>query len=130
VAIDWSFLNDIPGAIPKGRVKALEKQDKQAALLALDKKENAKAKKRAGGRCEVLEVAHRRDTVMTVACLNKGTDPHHLIGGIGRRNKGKSILAEYKLWVCRECHNQITANILKPTTAEHDASTVRFWRAR
>ncbi len=126
LAIDWSFLNDIPGAIPKDRVKALDKQDKQKATGAKDKSENAKAKKRAGGRCEVWE----RILEVNARCPRKDNETHHLLGGIGRRNKGKSILMEYKLRVCSQCHAAITANILRPTTAEHDASTVRFWRSR
>jgi hypothetical protein len=133
VAIDYSS----PGfAFPKARNKALDKQDKQAALEALDKKENAKAKKRAKGRCEVMEQrpnawSHFPGKSFSLArCGNKDTETHHLLGGIGRRNKGKSILAEYKLRVCKDCHAAITANILKPTTAEHDASTVRYWRSK
>ena len=126
MAIDYSGF-----AFPKGRVKALDKADKAKAIEAQDKKENAKAKKRAKGRCEVfwtlpeypIQPAHGR-------CYRKDTETHHLIGGIGRRNKGKSILAEYKLRVCSQCHQAITANVLRPTTAEHDATTVRFWRAR
>ncbi len=125
MAIDYSGF-----AIPKSRVKALDKADKQKAIEAKDRAENAKAKKRAKGRCEVVEVPGRWDRVLTVQCDNKDTETHHLLGGIGRRNKGKSILAEYKLRVCTACHQAITANILRPTTAEHDASTVRFWRAK
>lgn len=121
MAIDYSLF-----AIPKSRVKALDKADKQKALEAKDRAENAKAKKRAGGMCEV-----RRPLPVGIArCTKKDTETHHLIGGIGRRNKGKSILADYKLRVCGECHKAITANILRPTTAEHDAHTVRYWRAR
>jgi surface antigen len=55
MAIDYSFLNAIPGAILKQRAKALDKADKQKAIEAKDRAENAKAKKRAGGRCEVVE---------------------------------------------------------------------------
>jgi hypothetical protein len=123
MAIDYSGF-----AFPKGRVKALDKADKQKAIEAKDRAENAKAKKRAGGRCEVLELVGRNKAAF--ACPHKDTETHHLIGGIGRRNKGKSILAEYKIRVCKECHAAITANILRPATAEHDASTVRFWRSR
>jgi hypothetical protein len=130
MAIDFSGF-----AFPKARNKALDKQDKQAALEALDKKENAKAKKRAKGRCEVIVsrgVPPKGSVTLwhSERCQRKDTETHHLIGGIGRRNRGKSILADYKLRVCKECHAAITANILKPTTAEHDAGTVRFWRAR
>jgi hypothetical protein len=122
MAIDYSLF-----AIPKSRVKALDKADKAKAIEAQDKKENAKAKKRAAGMCEVIEV---HGNASYGRCGHKDTETHHLIGGIGRRNKGKSIMAEYKLRVCKGCHAAITANILRPTTAEHDASTVRFWRAR
>lgn len=123
MAIDYSIF-----AIPKSRVMALDKADKQKAIEAQDRAENAKAKKRAKGRCEMRETwgAQRE----FVRCVRKDTETHHLIGGIGRRNRGKSILAEYKLRVCSACHQAITANILRPTTAEHDASTVRFWRSR
>lgn len=127
MAVDYSRL-----AFPKGRVKALDKQDAKAALEAKDKAENAKAKKRAQGRCEVVEAVliGSSNRVALGFCTKKDTQTHHLIGGIGRRNKGKSILADYKLRVCKECHAAITANVLRPTTAEHDAHTVRFWRAR
>ena len=132
MAIDYSGL-----AIPKGRVKALDKADKTKAIEAQDKAENAKAKKRAGGRCEVVEMRpiigaspSFKSVNVAMRCPSAAAETHHLIGGIGRRNKGKSILAEYKLRVCKECHAAITANILRPTTAEHDASTVRYWRAR
>jgi uncharacterized cupin superfamily protein len=128
MAIDYSLF-----AIPKSRVKALDKADKAKAIEKHDKAENAKAKKRAGGRCEVRGIGIHDKTVYGTGvwrCQAKDTETHHLIGGIGRRNKGKSIMAEFKLRVCKECHAAITANVLRPTTAEHDASTVRYWRAR
>jgi hypothetical protein len=87
MAIDYSIF-----AIPKSRVKALDKADKAKAIDAKDKKESAKAKKRAKGRCEmrlrvgVLNAASER-------CKRKDAHTHHLISGIGRRNKGDSILA-------------------------------------
>ena len=120
-------------AFPKQRVKALEQQDKATALESKDKAENAKAKKRANGRCEVY-LAEPYGTNLTrwvgLFCTNKDTQTHHLIGGIGRRNKGKSILADYKLRVCDQCHDDITRKILQPTTAEHTAATVRYRRVR
>ncbi len=130
MAIDYSTL-----AFPKSRVKALDKADKAAALAKKDKEESAKAKKRAKGHCEVwLALMAQRlgatNDSHDLRCSRKDTETHHLIGGIGRRNKGKSILADYKLRVCKECHAAITSNILRPTTAEHDAATVRYWRSR
>lgn len=126
VAIDYSGF-----AIPKSRVKALDKADAKATLATKDKAENAKAKARAKGQCEVVETRiYACPASYAERCPNKDTETHHLIGGIGRRNKGKSILAAYKLRVCKRCHADITANILRPTTAEHDAQTVSFWRSR
>ena len=115
-------------AFPKQRVKALEQQDKATALESKDKAENAKARKRAKGHCEVIEPCPIGGGM--VRCLRKDTQTHHLIGGIGRRNKGKSILADYKLRVCDQCHDDITRKILQPTTAEHTAATVRYRRVR
>lgn len=118
-------------AFPKSRPVALDKADKQKAIESRDKAENAKAKKRANGRCEVIVVL---DSVgrkkATARCERKDVETHHLIGGIGRKNKGDSILAEYKLRCCMECHSLITKKILKPTTATHDAATVRYWRSK
>lgn len=121
MAIDYSLF-----AIPKTRVKALDKAEKQRAIAATDKRENAKAKERANGRCEVRE----RARFGHLRCEHKDTQTHHLKGGIGRRNRGDSILAINKLRVCAECHTAITANILRTTTATHDAITVRYWRAK
>jgi hypothetical protein len=121
MAIDFSGF-----AFPKARNKALDKQDKQAALEALDKKESAKAKKRAKGRCEVQWFSP-----LLYRCQRKDVHTHHLISGIGKRNRGeKSILAAWKIRVCQTCHDAIHAKILRPTSADADASTIRFWRAR
>lgn len=126
MSIDWTVFNGLSCALPKGRVKALVVEDARAKLETQDKTENAKAKARAEGRCEV-----RVGKMMTfVRCQRAGVDPHHLIGGSGRRNRGKSILAQYKLWVCRQCHDDITAKKLQPTTATHDAQSVRYRRAK
>lgn len=129
MSIDYSVF-----AIPKQRPKALDKAKADAELAKKDREENAKVKKRAKGQCEVRELWPLPCPVTQadryVRCPRPGCDPHHLIYGIGRRNKGKSILAAYKLWVCRQCHDDIGAKVLKPTTAEHDAKTVRYWRAR
>ena len=126
-------------AFPKGRPKALLKDDQRKAVEARDKAENAKARKRAKGRCEVQELWMECDaTIHTttrwryvpVRCRRKDSQTHHLISGIGRRNRGDSILALYKLRVCAEHHREITAKILQPTTAEHTAATVRYRRVR
>jgi hypothetical protein len=126
MAIDYSLF-----AIPKGRPKALDKADKQRQIEAEDKRTSAVAKVRAQGRCEVyVRVDDRSRKAVYVRCERRDTQTHHLIGGIGRRNRGDSIKAHKKLRTCDECHKAITANVLKPTTADHDAHTVRYWRAR
>jgi hypothetical protein len=118
-------------AYPKTRVKALEKADKAKAIEAQDRKENAKARKRAKGRCEVLTEAYCVGrTVMCLKCPRKNAHVHHLISGIGRRNMGRSILAEHKLCVCEICHHDIHAKVLQPTTATDEAASVRYRRAR
>ena len=118
-------------AFPKSRPKALDKADQRKAIESQDKAENAKAKQRAKGRCEVVTVLPSVGRkAVTQRCERKDVETHHLIGGIGRKNVGKSILADYKIRCCVECHSLITKNILKPTTAEHDAYTVRYWRAK
>lgn len=117
MAIDYSR-----SAIPKGTVTALDKAEARRELAKVDREENAKVRARAGGKCEVRD--------LHVRCWRKDVHTHHLLGGIGRRNKGKSILAAYKLRVCAICHADIHAKVLRPTTATHDAATVRYWRSR
>jgi hypothetical protein len=123
VAIDYSAM-----AFPKSRPKALDKQDKDRAIETLDKAESAKARKRAKGQCEVRWIGPWSG--QTLRCAAKDTQTHHLKGGIGRRNRGDSILAINKLRVCDQCHTDITGKILKPTTAEADAHTIRYWRSK
>jgi hypothetical protein len=119
-------------AFPKSRPKALEKEEKQHALALKDAKENAKARTRAKGQCEVqvrvVNAVGRKS--IAVRCVRKDSQTHHLKGGIGRRNRGVSILSDWKLRVCDQCHADITGKILKPTTAEADAHTIRYWRSK
>jgi hypothetical protein len=113
-------------ALPKGKPKLAERDEKRDALAALDLAENRKARKRAGGRCEVKVQFGAR----VFHCTRKDAETHHLIGGIGRRNSGKSVLADYKLRVCTECHRDITGNKLQPTTKDHTWQTARYRRVR
>jgi hypothetical protein len=122
-------------AYPKTRVKALEKADKAKAIEAQDRTENAKAKKRAKGRCERVEVVNAsivvgKGDVVEVRCHRKDAHVHHLISGIGRRNMGRSIFAEHKLCVCEKCHADIHAKVLQPTTSTDEAASIRYRRAR
>lgn len=115
----------------KSRVRALVKEEKHHAIALTDEKENAKARARAKGRCEVRVIYDSRSRKSAaIRCGRIDRHTHHLLGGVGRRNKGKSILADFKLRVCAECHELITRNILQPTTAEHDAYTVKYWRQK
>jgi hypothetical protein len=127
MAIDYSGL-----AFPKSRPKALDKQDRDRALETKDQAENAKARARAKGQCEIqvvlVNVIGRKS--IAVRCVRKDSQTHHLKGGIGRRNRGVSILSDWKLRVCDQCHAHITGKILKPTTAEADAHTIRYWRSK
>jgi hypothetical protein len=66
-----------------------------------------------------------------VRCQRRASENHHLIGGIGRRNKGRSILAEHRLDVCQRCHEEITGRVLVPCVEQKDAewaATVRYER--
>jgi hypothetical protein len=126
MAIDYSGF-----PFPKSRPVALERTEKRRTIASKDDAENAKARKRAKGQCEVRTVLNsvgRKS--QAVRCEAKDTQTHHLKGGIGRRNVGDSILAEHKLRVCEKCHTAITGNVLQPTTAKHDAHTVRYWRSK
>jgi hypothetical protein len=128
MAIDYSGL-----AFPKSRPKALDKQDKDRQIETKDQAENTKARKRAKGQCEVqvivVNTVGRKS--IAVRCQEKDSQTHHLLGGIGRRNRSaKSLSSDWKLRVCNRCHSEITAHVLKPTTAEADAHTIKYWRAK
>jgi hypothetical protein len=126
MSIDYSAF-----AFPKARVRALVKDEQQAKERTTDEKENAKARARANGRCEVqtlLSSVGRKKHYQR--CERRDVHTHHLLGGIGRRNKGASILADNKLRVCDSCHSLITAHVLQPINGKHDAHTVRYWRSK
>lgn len=124
--------------LKKPRPKLLDKRDVKAEVGKQDRFERQKCKVRSGGRCEVLthsfslsapgiapEMHFRR-------CSRRSSQNHHLIGGIGRRNKGKSILAAHRLDTCDRCHEEITNHVLVPmdgTQREH-AATVKYERVR
>lgn len=119
-------------ATPKPKPRLLDKRAAKAEIDKTDREESAKARRRANGRCEVIEFVgfdpwgqpeFRR-------CGRRDSQTHHLKGGIGRRNRGDSILAIFKLRTCDRCHPEITGHVLKPMTAEHTAETVRYERVR
>lgn len=116
---------------PKPRIRALVKRDKDAAKDAIDRREKAKVRKRSGGMCEV-RWKHQGRGFTAARCWRRAIPgTHHLIFGIGRRNVGKSILAEHRLDVCQRCHDEITQRILVPVgTPEQreSAATVVYER--
>lgn len=125
-------------SLQKPRPKLLDRQDVARENKATDRTENAKVKKRSGGRCEValpMFIFHDTNvaTLTLTRCERRAAHVHHLISGIGRRNRGVSILAEHKLHVCAKCHREIHGHVLNPqnATAEREAaSTVTYERVR
>ena len=121
----------LQNAQPKPRPKMLDKYDRQRERDRIDHEERAKCKARSGGQCEVrlMSVTCRG---LSVRCRQRAAENHHLIGGIGRRNQGRSILAKHRLDVCKVCHAEITNHVLRPVdgTKKEDAATVRYERIR
>lgn len=126
--------------IAKPKPRLLEKRAQRAAISAIDKQERATCRQRSGGQCEVIYwtvagTVHPSTTPMPQVfrrCPRRSSQNHHLIGGTGRRNKGRSILAAHRLDVCDRCHLEITNHVLVPVdgTQKEDAATVRYERIR
>lgn len=118
--------------IPKPRPRVLEKRKAKADLKAEDDRQRKRCHARSGGRCEVNEVIPQpwESTIVTKRCKGKAVHNHHLIGGVGRRNVGPSILAEHRIDTCQKCHQDIEAEILVPADRdkEQDAATVTYER--
>lgn len=124
-------------AFPKQRPIELDKRDRAKAQRTIDARERAKCHARSGGRCEVVIlclVGYDCDGLPhfdEFCCNRPASENHHLLGGMGRRNRGPSILAEHRLDCCREHHREITRNVLQPSGAGRDwAATVRYERVR
>lgn len=114
----------LPTAQPKPRPHLLTTRKTQADLARVDREERAKCHARSEGRCEVRTFTR---------CRQRATENHHLIGGIGRKNKGKSILAAHRLDVCKVCHRELTNHVLVPAVERRfaeAAATVRYERIR
>lgn len=119
----------LANAQPKRRPHLLDKRASAAKLAEQDRKERALCKTRSGGRCEVREVIGR----IALRCTRPGTENHHLIGGWGRRNRGRSLFACHRLQVCERCHEEITHHVLVPAVEKglaECAATVRYERIR
>ena len=115
-------------ALAKPRPRALEREDKAKALAAKDKAENAKVKARSGGKCEVVEEYWLCFSIRHRGCSARASEIHHLKGGSGRRNRGDSIKAAWKLHVCRRCHEAVTRHVLVPVDPQADAATIVYQR--
>lgn len=111
---------------PKPRPRLLEQRAVKADRDKVDRQERQKCRQRSGGRCEVKELGFGR-------CPHRATENHHLVGGIGRRNRGRSILSQHRLDVCADCHREITGHVLVPAVDEQRrelAGEVRYERVR
>ena len=119
-------------AIPKPRPRLLEKRDRASATAAIDRAERAKCRKRSGGKCEVVEaICNTLGQRVQFRCGCFATHNHHLLGGIGRRNRGASILAAHRIDVCKECHAELHGHVLQPVgEGREDAATVCFERVK
>ena len=122
---------------PKPRPALLDKRDRASATAATDRAERVKCRVRSGGRCEVVTERIRNLDIAYAMylevrrCPRRASANHHLKGGIGRRNRGDSILAEHRIEVCSICHSEITGHVLQPVgPGREDAATVRFERVR
>ena len=119
-------------ALAKPRPKLLDKRDAKRLMNAIDRQQNDEVKQRSGGRCEVLVVLTDVRSGGLGRCPLRASHVHHLISGIGRRNRGVSIEARSKLHVCERCHAEIHGHVLKPVNAteREAAATVKYERIR
>lgn len=117
-------------AFPKPMPRILEKQERQSALAAEDRRQRALCRSRSSGRCEVVTVTPKpeRSELLVTRCKRKAVANHHMLNGVGRRNVGDSILAVHRLDVCSTCHQLLHAKVLCAIDRDwqYDALHVRF----
>lgn len=94
---------------PKPRPAALERDDRRAARRRADEHGTAEARARCRRHGDVCEVRVEGEPI----CWRTATETHHMIGGIGSRAHGPSVLAEHKQRVCRRHHQEITSGRLR-----------------
>ena len=116
--------------LKKPRPKLLDQRHAKADVAKIDRAENAKVKARSKGQCEVRTKDYWLQRPLR--CNLRASQVHHLISGIGRRNRGASIKAAHKLHVCDRCHSEIHGHVLTPVNAteREAAATVRYERAK
>lgn len=128
----------LPNAQPKPKPRLLDKRQRAADVVKVDRKQRELCHVRSGGRCEVWTDRTAGTSVAPLMiwpyrCERRANENHHLIGGIGRRNKGRSILAAHRLDVCDRCHEEITGKVLVPCVPQDKAecaATVRYERVK
>jgi len=102
---------------PKPLPSKLAREAKRSRIKADDEAENKIVRKRSGGRCEVIELHPNpwdpRRSFTAKRCERRAVHIHHMIGGWGKRARGKSKLAEFKQHACVECHSDITGHVLR-----------------
>lgn len=120
--------------LKKPKPKLLEKRERKAKLKTQDAAERKKCHIRSGGRCGVIEVLFRPEAseIRTKRCARRASQNHHLLGGVGRRNVGDSILAKHRIDCCDCCHTEIEHAVLKPVQLDKatEAATVRYERVK
>ena len=111
-------------AFPKPLPQMLEREERRARQRARERVENAKVRKRSGGRCEVVLGDER--------CRKAGREIHHLLGGTGRRGRGASVLATHKVHACARHHRLIQLRWITATWTSPDApvETIQFQQVR
>jgi len=118
---------------PKPSPRLLAKRERASDLARIDKAESAKVRVRSGGRCEMVELFPNFIGRLSaeLRCTHRAAlGNHHLRSGSGRRNRGTSILAEYRLAVCLLHHEEITGHVLQPlgTVAEREAAATVIYQ--
>lgn len=123
---------DLAERLKKPKPRLLEKRARKAAIETEDKKQRKFCRLRSGGRCEVIEVRFRPEAsaIFSKRCARRASQNHHLLGGVGRRNVGESILAKHRLDTCDLCHTEIEHAVLIPVDQDKAkaAATVRYER--
>ena len=111
-------------AFPKPLPQMLEREERRARQRARERVENAKVRRRSGGRCEVV-LDDRR-------CRKSGREIHHLLGGHGRRGRGESLLATHKVHACAVHHRLMQLRWITAawTTPDTPVDTIRFQQMR
>lgn len=129
-----SAFSEFAARLKKPIPRVIEKRKKKADLEAEDRRQRNLCHVRSGGRCEVREVLlmPEASAIVTKRCKGRAGHNHHLLGGVGRRNIGPSLLAAHRLDTCLRCHQDIEAEILVPANRDHetDALLVTYERRK